>query len=626
MQNELCCNKILECINDASRLEKMTYSDKEILAAEIRKFLIETVSKTGGHLAPNLGVVELTMAIHSIFDTKKDRVIWDVGHQCYVHKILTGRKEKMNTIRQLNGISGFPKCCESLEDAFDTGHSSTSISAAMGYAKARDILGQDYSVIAVIGDGALTGGLALEGLNDAGQSHTNIIVILNDNEMSIAKNVGGMSTYLSKIRTQPIYYKVKEDLDLLLNKIPGLGKSAQKAIGVVKGSIKYMLLPGMVFEELGFKYLGPVDGHNQAELEDVLTRAKNADGPVLVHVYTQKGKGYHHAECKPSLFHGISPFEIETGEVISSSGGTFSDVFGSEMISLAKYNKRLVAITAAMPLGTGLEQFSKEFPERFFDVAIAEQHAVTFAAGLARGGMVPVVALYSTFLQRAYDQLIHDVATQNLHVVIAVDRAGLVGEDGETHQGLYDLSFLSHIPNFTILAPSDYYEFRQMLDYAVNKHNGPIVVRYPRGKANENISESVPLEYAKGVTLRTGSDICIVAIGNMVQNALDVSDILAENGISAGVFSARFAKPLDREGIFEHAGKVKKLVTIEDNTILGGFGSTLLELLNEHNMYIPVKCFAFPDKFIEHGKKDELFKRYKLDSRSIADSIINWKI
>jgi 1-deoxy-D-xylulose-5-phosphate synthase len=591
------------------------------LAAELRQFLIEKVSATGGHLASNLGVVELTLALHKVFNTPQDKIIWDVGHQSYVHKIITGRKDRFDTLKQLDGISGFPKQSESCYDCFDTGHSSTSISAALGMAKARDILKENYSVIAVIGDGALTGGMAFEALNDAGRSPNNLIIVLNDNEMSISRNVGGFSRYLSNIRTQPIYSKAKEDLDSLLNKIPVVGKSAANALDWAKGTIKYMVMPGMIFEELGLKYLGPIDGHNTEELIKVFTSAKRQKGPVLVHVRTQKGKGYKFAEENPQDFHGISPFEIETGEVKINNGPSYSDIFGKKLVSLAETEPALAAITAAMPIGTGLEEFSKKYPERFFDVGIAEQHAVTFAAGLAKAGIKPVVAVYSTFLQRSYDQIIHDVALQKLHVVLAIDRAGIVGEDGETHQGLYDLSFLNHIPNMTVAAPCDYEEFEKLLEFAVLNYNGPIALRYPRGAGKRQLAPVGDIRAGKGVRLAAGTDISILAVGNMVETALETAELLKTKGISAEVINARFVKPLDERLILESALKTGVVATLEDNSVKGGFGSSVLQLINENGLKCRTAVFGFPDMPILHGSRKELFKKYRLDADSLAHDI-----
>ncbi len=617
---------ILERVNTPDDLKQLDESQIEVLADEIREFLVEKVSETGGHIASNLGVVELTLALHRVFSTPVDKIIWDVGHQSYVHKILTGRKSLIGTLRQLDGISGFPKVNESIHDCFNTGHSSTSISAALGMAKARDIKKENYSVVAVIGDGALTGGMAFEALNDAGRSPNNLIVILNDNEMSIAKNVGGLSKYLNKLRTQPIYFKAKEDIDIILNKIPAIGKSAVKMLSRVKGSIKYMIMPGVLFEELGFKYIGPINGHDNQELYNVLTRAKLLKGPVLIHVCTQKGKGYTHAEEKPHLFHGIAPFEVGTGELKVNNGPGYSGIFGGELVRIAEKDDNIVAITAAMTQGTGLEEFSRRFPNRFFDVGIAEQHAVTFAAGLAQSGLKPVVAIYSTFLQRAYDQILHDVALQNLHVVFAIDRAGVVGEDGETHQGLYDLSFLGHIPNMTIMAPSDYNELSQMLKYALAEHCGPVAIRYPRGAGKDSIMESQPVRYGRAVRIREGNDITILSMGNMLETALKTAFELQKLGISSDVINARFLKPIDEKLILGSAVKTKKVITIEDNTIVGGFGAYVLEVMNQKGINVKTKIFGFPDIPVIHGSKNQLYAKYGLDVGTIVSEAMKmWK-
>lgn len=622
MINEHKDGSLLENINSPEDIKKLSLSQLETLADEIRHFLIEKVSVTGGHLASNLGAVELTLALHKVFDMPEDKIIWDVGHQSYVHKMITGRREQFDKLRRLGGISGFPKSCESEYDSFNTGHSSTSISAALGMAKARDILKEHYSVVAVIGDGAMTGGMAFEALNDAGRSPNNLIIILNDNGMSISKNVGGFSRYLSKIRTQPIYSKAKEDLDNLLKMIPAIGKSAARALDMAKGTIKYIAMPGIIFEELGLKYLGPIDGHNIGELIEVMASAKRLKGPIFIHVRTQKGKGYRFAENKPQDFHGISPFEIETGEVKINKGPTYSDIFGGKMVSLALKEPGLVAITAAMPLGTGLDEYSKLFPDRFFDVGIAEQHAVTFAAGMAKAGLKPVVAVYSTFLQRSYDQIIHDVALQKLHVVLAVDRAGIVGEDGETHQGLYDISYLNHIPDMTIAAPCDYNEFEKLLEFAVSVYDGPIAVRYPRGVGKRRLAPASGIVYGKGVKLAEGRDITILAAGEMTETALKVAAVLNEKGISAEVINARFIKPLDERLILESAAKTRVVATIEDNAVRGGFGSGVLELLNKNGFRIKTEIFGFPDMPIPHGTRDELFKKFGLDEASIAKEIL----
>jgi len=615
---------LLEKINSPDDIKLLNNQQLEQLSQEIREFLIESVSKTGGHLASNLGVVELTLALHKVFSTPKDKIIWDVGHQTYVHKIITGRKDKFETLRQIGGIAGFPRTNESEHDCFNTGHSSTSISAALGFARARDIKKENYSVVAVIGDGALTGGMSFEALNDAGRSPNNLIVVLNDNEMSITRNVGGLSRYLSKIRTKPFYYKTKEDFNEFLNKIPAIGKSAVKALDVAKGTIKYMIMPGIIFEELGFTYLGPIDGHNIPELCTVFSRAKFLKGPVLIHVCTQKGKGYVFAEKKPQKFHGISPFEIDTGEIKENGEITFSSVLGRKVSQLAEKHSEIVAISAAMTQSTGLEPFSKKFPARFFDVGIAEQHAVTLAAGMAKSGMKPVVAIYSSFLQRAYDQILHDVALQNLHVVFAIDRAGVVGEDGETHHGLYDISYLNHIPNMSILAPGDYSEFEEMIEYAVLKHEGPIAIRYPKGTGKEKLFETEPIKPGRGLLLREGKDLTLIAAGDMVETALNVAEMLSELGYSIEVINPRFIKPVDEKLILNSAAKTGKLVTIEDNSVKGGFGSSVLEVVNQHDIKCMVRIIGFPDKPVTHGSRSELLRLFGLDAETIKNKVLSY--
>ena len=613
---------LLDCIHSPADIKKLDLNQLESLSEQFRQFLIDQVSGSGGHLASNLGVVELTLALHKVFDSPRDKIIWDVGHQSYVHKLITGRKEQFSTLRRMNGISGFPKSCESDCDCFDTGHSSTSISAALGFAKARDLLREDYSVVAVIGDGAMTGGMAFEALNDAGRSPNDLIIILNDNEMSINRNVGGLSRHLSKIRTQPIYYKAKEDLDTFLNKFSSVGKFAARALDRAKGTIKYMVMPGIIFEDLGLTYIGPIDGHDIEELTTVISRARGLKGPILIHVMTQKGKGYSYSEDKPQDFHAVAPFEIETGEVKVNNGASYSNVFGKKMVEMVAREPRLVAITAAMTSGTGLDEFSKLHPEKFFDVGIAEQHAVTFAAGLAKAGIKPVVAIYSTFLQRAYDQILHDVSLQNLHVVFAIDRAGLVGEDGETHQGIYDLSYLSSIPNLTIAVPSDYDEFERMLDFAVFRHDGPIAVRYPRGSGKRQLAQSAPINRGTGVKLLRGDDVTIVAVGKMVETALTVADLLAQKGVNADVINGRFVKPLDAKMILESVVKTGALATIEDNCIIGGLGSSILELISKNNIEVKTSTFGFPDIPISHGNRDEIFEKYGLDAITISHDIL----
>ncbi len=615
----------LDSIDFPEDIKKLNNEQLNGLADEIRNFLVEQVSKTGGHLASNLGVVELTLAIHFNFNTEMDKIVWDVGHQSYVHKILTGRKNQFDTLRKFGGLAGFPKTCESIHDCFNTGHSSTSISAALGMARARDLKKENYSVVAVIGDGAMTGGMSYEALNDAGRSTSNFIVILNDNEMSIAKNVGGMSKYLSKLRTDPKYTKTKEDIDNFLDKIPNLSKIPRAAVRKLKGTIKYLLTPGLFFEQLGYKYYGPVDGHNIEELNKALNAAKNIRGPVLIHVYTQKGKGYSFAEESPDRFHGIAPFEVETGETIGTREPDYSEVFGDKVVEIAEKDSRVVAISAAMIKGTGLNKFSNLYPSRLFDVGIAEQHAVTSAAGMAISGMIPIVAIYSSFLQRAYDQIIHDVAIQNLHVVFAIDRAGIVGEDGETHQGEFDISFLNHIPNFTLMAPADYFELREMIHFAVYGQTGPVAIRYPRGRGKEFIGADKPIELGKSVVVRKGEDVCIIAVGSMVDTALKAADKLYENGINAEVISARFIRPIDEDMIIDCGKKFKYIITLEDNCRFGGFGSRVLDVLNKNRLKADLTIMGLPDEFVSHGSRNELLKKLGLDYNTIADNILKIK-
>lgn len=613
---------ILNQIDNPEDLRKLNISEKQELAKELRELVIDTVSKTGGHLASNLGVVELTIAMHSVFNTPKDKIVWDVGHQTYIHKILTGRKGKIGTLRSLNGLAGFPKAAESEYDAFDTGHSSTSISAALGMARARDIKGEKNSVIAVIGDGALTGGMAFEALNDAGSSNTNLIVILNDNEMSISKNVGGLSTFLTRVRTRKSYNKSNNYIKRITLRIPFIGKKIVKLVRRIKYSIKQLFLPNMFFEDIGFKYLGPVDGHNIEKLEEIMEKAKSLSGPILIHVITKKGKGYEPAEKNPDKFHATSAFNKEDGKSLKEKKDDYSKIFGDELVNLAKQNNKIVAITAAMRDGTGLTNFAKEFPNRFFDVAIAEQHALTMAAGMAKEGMIPVVSIYSSFYQRAYDQIIHDICTQKLHVVMCLDRAGIVGNDGETHQGMFDLAFLNIVPNITIMAPKDFIELRQMLEFAVN-YNGPIAIRYPRGGESERkFLTHNKIEKGKVEVLREGEDISIIAIGKMVAKAQNVADTLEKNGIEAEVINARFLKPLDKETIVNSIEKTKNVITIEDGTLEGGLGTAVEELIQEERLKdVIVKKFGYPDRFIKHGKTEEIEDIFGLTEKNIVEYV-----
>lgn len=613
---------ILNQVDNPEDLRKLNISEKQELAKELRELVIDTVSKTGGHLASNLGVVELTIAMHSVFNTPKDKIVWDVGHQTYIHKILTGRKGKIGTLRSLNGLAGFPKAAESEYDAFDTGHSSTSISAALGMARARDIKGEKNSVIAVIGDGALTGGMAFEALNDAGSSNTNLIVILNDNEMSISKNVGGLSTFLTRVRTRKSYNKSNNYIKRITLRIPFIGKKIVKLVRRIKYSIKQLFLPNMFFEDIGFKYLGPVDGHNIEKLEEIMEKAKSLSGPILIHVITKKGKGYEPAEKNPDKFHATSAFNKEDGKSLKEKRDDYSKIFGDELVNLAKQNNKIVAITAAMRDGTGLTNFAKEFPNRFFDVAIAEQHALTMAAGMAKEGMIPVVSIYSSFYQRAYDQIIHDICTQKLHVVMCLDRAGIVGNDGETHQGMFDLAFLNIVPNITIMAPKDFIELRQMIEFAVN-YNGPIAIRYPRGGESERkFLTHNKIEKGKAEVLREGEDISIIAIGKMVAKAQNVADTLEKNGIEAEVINARFLKPLDKETIVNSIEKTKNVITIEDGTLEGGLGTAVEELIQEERLKdVIVKKFGYPDRFIKHGKTEEIEDIFGLTEKNIVEYV-----
>jgi len=613
---------ILDNVNMPKDIKALSTQQLTLLSEEIRKFLIDNLSKTGGHLASNLGVVELTIALHKVFNAPKDKLIWDVGHQTYVHKILTGRKNEFGSLRKLNGLSGFPKTEESPFDVFNTGHSSTSVSAGLGIARARDIRGENYSVVSIIGDGALTGGMAFEALNDAGRSPTDMIVILNDNEMSIDKNVGAMSKYLDKIRLVPTYSKVKDEVEDILNRIPKVGKPIKDLISKTKDGIKYIIGAGALFEELGFNYFGPIDGHNMDELISTLEKIKSTKGPVLLHVITQKGKGYEYAEKRPHLYHGISPFDIETGLTIQEAKQKdYSKVFGDELVKLARDNENIVAITAAMPSGTCLDKFAAEFPDRFFDVGIAEQHAVTLAAGLASQGLKPVVAIYSSFLQRAYDQIIHDVALQNLPVVFAIDRAGLVGSDGETHQGIFDLSFLSHIPNMTVLSPKDYSEFRRMINFAINL-NSPVAIRYPRGVGKESLGNKEPIiSLGKSEKIYGGNDVTIVALGNMVEMGIEVSRGLLKNGIYADLINARFVKPLDKKAILDSINKTGYVVTIEDNLLVGGLATQVKDLICNMNN-IKIECYGYNDRFIKQGSVRELYELEGITIKNIMKNIM----
>ena len=613
---------ILERIQKANDIKKLKWEEQDVLAAEIRQFLVEKLSQTGGHLASNLGVVELTMAMHLAFSLPKDKIIWDVGHQSYTHKILTGRKEQFDNLRQYGGMSGFPKRKESNCDAFDTGHSSTSLAAGLGYVEARELLGKDYKVVSVIGDGSLTGGMAYEALNNASHLKSNYIIVLNDNNMSISENVGGMSMYLDGLRTTHFYNDLKKGVTNTLNKIPGAGEKIVKGIRKTKNSIKQLFVPGMLFEDMGITYLGPVDGHDIKKLYRTFKEAQKMDNAVLVHVLTKKGKGYAPAEKMPSKFHGVSPFDVQTGAVLNTKkADSFTEVFADIMCELGEKEPRLVAITAAMKDGTGLSKFQEKFPNRFYDVGIAEQHAVTFAAGLAAAGMKPVFAVYSSFLQRGYDQIVHDVCMQNLPVIFAIDRAGQVGNDGETHQGVYDIAYLSHIPNMTILAPKNRKEFEDMMAFAVN-HNGPIAIRYPRGNVYEGLSEyTAPIVCGKSEVIQKESDIAIFGCGHMMETAEQVWKSLKEKGYSCSLINSRFVKAMDTEVLDEMAEGHRLFVTIEDAAVAGGYGDSVIRYVSEQDMGIKVMTIGVPDCFVEHGNIAQLRKQIGLDSVSIVEKI-----
>jgi len=610
---------ILQQINNPEDLRKLNLQEKKELAEEIRNLIIDVTSKNGGHLASNLGIVELTIAIHSVFNTPVDKVVWDVGHQCYIHKILTDRKEEFKNIRKLGGISGFPKISESKYDTFNTGHSSTSISIATGMARARDVLKQDYEVLAVIGDGSLTGGMALEALNDAASTKTNMTVILNDNEMSISKNVGGIPLYLSKIRTKREYTHSNKRVKEFTNKIPLIGKPIVKIAHYTKQIIKRAVIHNMYFEDIGFTYLGPVDGHNIEDLESIMENSKTIKGPVLIHVITKKGKGYEPAEKNPDKFHGVSSFNKETGEATKIKGKDYSATFGEALINLAEKDNTIVAVTAAMKDGTGLKSYAEKFPDMIFDVGIAEQHALGLIAGMAKNGLKPVLPIYSSFLQRGYDQIVHDIALSNMPVTVCIDRAGIVGNDGETHQGILDLSFLSSIPNINIMAPKNFEELRKMLEFAVNA-NKPIFIRYPRGGENYSFEKTEDIEYGKAEIVQEGTDLTIVGIGKMVGRAMEVAKLLEEKSVE--VINARFLKPLDEETILKSIEKTKHVITIEDNLKKGGLGSAILELINKNNIEdVKVQIFGYDDTFVEHGSVNELEEKYGLSAQKIADNI-----
>lgn len=619
---------ILEKISQPSDLKVLNYPELQQLAQEIREEMIDVVSTNGGHLAPNLGVVELTLALHRVFDSPKDKFIWDVGHQTYIHKLITGRQKEFKSLRLYQGLSGFPKRCESPHDCFETGHSSTSISAAVGFAKARDIKKEKYQVVAIIGDGAMSGGMAYEALNHAGHTKTNMIVVLNDNEMAISHNVGAMSSYLSRLRTNPHYDRSKDEIENLLKKIPGIGPKMAKAAEKAKDSLKYLLVPGMLFEELGFTYLGPIDGHNQMAMEKVFEQAKQVKEPVLVHVLTQKGKGYGPAEENPDVFHGVGPFNKETGEITKKvAPPTFTQVFGDTLCQIAEKDPNVVAITAAMASGTGLAQFGREFPERFFDVGIAEQHAITFASSLALGGLKPVVSIYSTFYQRAYDQVLHDVCLPGANVVLAIDRAGVVGDDGPTHHGVFDISFLRVIPNLIFMVPKDENELRHMLNTAL-KLEGPVALRYPRsaGQGIEQDEELKELTLGKAEVLREGKDLTLIGIGPMVYTCLAAAQELRHRGVEASVINLRFINPIDRETIARYARMTKRLITVEDHALAGGMGSAVLEVLSDEGLTdVAVERIGY-EGYVEQGPISKLHHEYGLSVKGILRAVERLKV
>jgi 1-deoxy-D-xylulose-5-phosphate synthase len=624
--------RILDAIDSPADVRHLERNDLSRLAAEIREEIISTCSQVGGHLAPSLGVVELTLALHYVFDTPRDKLIWDVGHQAYAHKLITGRRRQFKTLRQAGGISGFPKREESIYDPFGSGHSGTSVSAALGMAEARDLRGDDYKVVAIIGDGGLTAGIAFEALNCAGEQKRDLIVVVNDNEMSISKSVGAVSAYLNRIMTGHRVNRFREDIKKFLEEIPGVGKSVLKIAKQAEESLKGLVVPGILFEELGFQYFGPLDGHHLDHLIETFRNIKKLKGPILVHVLTTKGKGYPPAEANPDIYHGVGQFERATGRIHDNSAPpTFTQVFGRTLVELAREDERVVAITAAMPLGTGLTEFAERFPERFYDIGIAEQHGVTFAAGLALEGMRPVVAIYSTFLQRAYDQIVHDVCLQRVPVVFAMDRGGIVGEDGPTHQGLFDFSYLRHIPGMILMAPKDENELRRILATAIGYEDGPVAFRYPRGRGygvplNKRIE---PLEIGKGEVLREGEDCLILAIGSTVYPSLEAAALLEAEGVRVTVVNSRFVAPLDEELIGDLARRHRTLMTVEENVVAGGFGSAILEFLHARDFLPPrAHCLGIPARFVEHSPQAVLRRKYHLDPEGIAQEVkrvLNYK-
>ena len=614
---------VLDKIKKANDVQELSQEELQTLAEEVRAFLIEHLSRTGGHLASNLGVVELTIALHRVLHFPGDRLIWDVGHQCYTHKILTGRKEEFEHLRQAGGMSGFPKRAESPCDSFDTGHSSTSISAGLGYVHARDLQGEDYRVISVIGDGALTGGMAYEALNNAAELKKNFVIVLNDNNMSISNNVGGMSAYLGNLRTAASYADLKLNVTNALKRIPRVGDGMVQAIHKTKSSIKQFVIPGMLFENMGLTYLGPVDGHNISQMTRIFQDAFRVEGPVLVHVLTRKGMGYEPAMRHPARFHGTAPFEIETGIPAKKTRPAYTDIFSTVMRKFGDRDEKVVAVTAAMPTGTGLNRFAHMFPQRFFDVGIAEEHAVTFAAGLALGGLKPVVAVYSSFLQRAVDQVLHDVCMQNLHVVFAIDRAGLVGSDGETHHGCFDLTYLSMMPNMTVMAPKNKWELSDMMKFAV-AFDAPAALRYPRGEAWEGFEDRRdPIVWGKGEMLVEGEEIALLAVGSMVKTAEQVRCRLWEHGIRATLVNMRFVKPFDRQLLKKLAASHSRFVTLEENVITGGFGQQVASWAGKELPGVSVMTVAIPDQFVTHGNVDYLYRELGMDEQSVTERILN---
>lgn len=615
--------ELLERIKQPNDIKTLERSELRPLAKEIRHFLVHKISHTGGHLASNLGVVELTMALHLCCDFPQDKIVWDVGHQSYTHKLLTGRQEGFDHLRQFGGMSGFPKRSESACDSFDTGHSSTSVSVALGLAKSRDILGEDHRIFAVIGDGALSGGMAYEAMNNAAQLKSNLVIVLNDNQMSISKNVGGMASYLGKIRTSNNYTGLKEDVERVLARMPGFGEKLTGKIRDIKDLVKRVFIPGMLFEDMGLTYIGPIDGHNISQMAEVFRNASQMKEAVIVHVCTKKGKGYRPAEANPSHFHGVSPFHVKDGSCRQPEHTvqTYTDIFSQTVLEEAAAQEKIVAVSAAMPSGTGLSAMAKQYPDRFFDVGIAEEHAVTFAAGMAAGGLKPVVAVYSTFLQRAYDQILHDVCIGSLPVVLAIDRAGLIGSDGETHQGLFDLAYLRSMPNMTVMSPKNGWELAEMLRFAL-RQEGPVAVRYPRGNAWEGLlSYRQPVEQGRAEWICQGQEIALLAVGSMVETAMEVRELLKAEGKKISVVNMRFVKPMDEELLEELKERHSRVATLEEGVLAGGFGEAVAAWYEGTPM--KVLNIGLPDRFIEHGSVEELKKKYGLDKRSIADRLLS---